>query len=52
LTAFVSAIIDVDDISGTDSQSSNSGDMKKLTIALIAHRLSEHAPYICARLSV
>ena len=43
----VAAIINVDDINGADSLSANAGDVKKSTIALIAHRLSELAPHLC-----
>ena len=47
LTASYSVISNVDDMNGADSQAANTGNVKKSTIALIAHILSELPPYQC-----
>ena len=46
LMASVSAIIDVDDMNGTDSKSAYAEDVKTITIALIPHILSELALHL------
>ena len=43
----VAAIINVDDMNSAYMQSANAGDVKKSTIALNAHILSELAPHLC-----
>ena len=45
--ASIAASINVDDMNGADLQSANAGDVKKLIIAFIAHRLSELTSYQC-----
>ena len=47
----VAAIINVDDMNSAYSRSANAGNVKKLTIALIAHRLSDLAPHLCQIIS-
>jgi hypothetical protein len=47
LTASIAAIINVVEMDGADSRSAYAGNVKKSTVALIAHRLSELAPHLC-----
>ena len=42
-----SVISKVDDMNGADSRAANAGNVKKLTIILIAYILSELPPYQC-----